>query len=929
MKQTFRWWQNLFVEYTLLFVLTAGAIFLPYYLTGTSLVWQSDGIAQHFPALVQWQGDLKNLLFNHEWPNAWQWQVGLGADYLQTFAYYTMGDIFTYGVALVSKAHVLAYYNLSIVIRLFLAGLSFIVTARHFVPKQQNWQYLIGTFGYIFFGYTAFAAFEHPFFLNPLIIFPLLILTLHRALRKHRYGWFTVLVAWTLWNNFYFAFMMAIGAIVFWLGYQWLNQNWLNWRQHLALLANAIIGALLPMILFFPSIMAVLQSARSGKSLANGLTVYPAYYYLGLPGNLIGNLTTPDFWLTGGFSALSVMAIIFSIRRWRAYKPYAGIWLISLIGVLLPVFAGLLNGGSSPSNRWIFMLALPISLMTIVMLGQLKQLTARDYLAFSLVGLLSTASLFIMSSFNLNMRFGLVIAWFFGTVAVLWFTQHHLSRPKLAWLLVGLTLFNVVLITSRNHTDNTNPNQSDMLSTQSVKKLLANQKNYEPTSNKFERSFVDNQLSNATGIAPATNLPILSHVNNVESYWSLQNGAVGNLMTALEVAPSNPNDVTGNLDNRDVLSNVLGINQRFQNPDTLTPASYEEQSDIMVNGQNVLTSQNAYPLVYLPKYTIAQRDFNQLSATKKEATLADSVVVPSVTSGETSAFAKKVTTAKVRTDQTKLAKNSVHFRYTTHASLLPDGIFLPADKALKGTELHLTLSHITYHPASLTEQHNQALSQYEYDYEQASRNPQNEPDLRHNTAAYSWNWYQHNIKNAGNEIGGYTITAGYADREMSTTQTGQTNLSFFNPRQSVTLNLGQATKTSQEQFIPLTFSRPGTYEFDVSIEAIPTDKRFTKVAKATQATAPRVHLTDDAVTTRVSVKTPRVLATTIPYSSGWSAKGYDLQKINNGFIGIPLHSGQNNIQLTYETPGLTIGRWLSLIGIVLFVLTTFIQRYRK
>ena len=88
-------------------------------------------------------------------------------------------------------------------------------------------------------------------------------------------------------------------------------------------------------------------------------------------------------------------------------------------------------------------------------------------------------------------------------------------------------------------------------------------------------------------------------------------------------------------------------------------------------------------------------------------------------------------------------------------------------------------------------------------------------------------------------------------------------------------------------------------------------------------------LADDAVTTKVSVKTPRVLATTIPYSSGWSAKGYDLQKINNGFIGIPLHSGQNNIQLTYETPGLTIGRWLSLIGIVLFVLTTFIQRYRK
>ena len=723
--------------------------------------------------------------------------------------------------------------------------------------------------------------------------------------------------------------MMAIGAFAFWLGYQWFNKNWLNWRQHLALFGHAVIGALIPMILFFPSVMAVLQSARSGKSLANGLTVYPVYYYLGLPGNLIGNLTTPDFWLTGGFSALSVMAIIFSLRRWQAFKPYNLIWLVSFVGVLLPVFAGILNGGSSPSNRWIFMLALPISLVTIIMLGQLKQLTERDYLTFSLVGLVSAASLFIMSSFNLNMRFGLVIAWFFGTVAVLWFTQHHLSRPKIAWLLVGLTLFNVVLITSRNHTDNTNPNQSDMLATQSVNKLLANQKNYVPTSTTFERSFIGNQLSNATGIASATNLPILSQVNNVESYWSLQNGAVGNLMTALEVGPSNPNDVTGNLDNRDVLSNVLGIKQRFQNPDTLTPASYEEQSDVTVNGQTVLTSENAYPLVYLPKYTIAQHDFNQLSATKKEATLADGVVVPSVTSGETSAFVQEVTTAKVRTDQTKQAKQSVHFRYTTHASLLPDGIFLPADKTLKGTELHLTLSHITYHPASLAEQHHQALAQYEYDYEQASRNPQNEPDLRHNTAAYSWNWYQHNVKNAGNEIGGYTITAGYADREISTTQTGQTNLSFYNPRQSVTLNLGQATKTNQEQFIPLTFSRPGTYEFDVSIEGIPTDKRFTKVAKATQATAPYVKLTDDAVETTVSVKTPRVLATTIPYSSGWSAKGYHLQKINNGFVGIPLHSGKNNIHLTYETPGPTIGRWLSLAGIMLFILVRLIRRYIK
>ena len=107
MKQTFRWWQNLFVEYTLCCINRWGyffALLLNRNVACLAIRWDCTTL----PALVQWQGDLKNLLFNHEWPNAWQWQVGLGADYLQTFAYYTMGDIFTYGVALVSKAHVLA-----------------------------------------------------------------------------------------------------------------------------------------------------------------------------------------------------------------------------------------------------------------------------------------------------------------------------------------------------------------------------------------------------------------------------------------------------------------------------------------------------------------------------------------------------------------------------------------------------------------------------------------------------------------------------------------------------------------------------------------------------------------------------------------------------------------------------------------------------
>ncbi|WP_245150449.1 hypothetical protein [Weissella cibaria] len=62
-----RYWKNIYLLYSILFLLITAAIFVPYFAMGTSLIWQSDGIAQHFPALVDWRVTLHQLLFNHIW----------------------------------------------------------------------------------------------------------------------------------------------------------------------------------------------------------------------------------------------------------------------------------------------------------------------------------------------------------------------------------------------------------------------------------------------------------------------------------------------------------------------------------------------------------------------------------------------------------------------------------------------------------------------------------------------------------------------------------------------------------------------------------------------------------------------------------------------------------------------------------------------
>lgn len=150
MRPWLKWSNRPVIIYTILFGILSMFIFAPYYFTDTSLIWQSDGIAQHFPALVHWQEDLKNIVHNHTLPTNWQWQIGLGADYYQTFSYYTLGDIFSYGAVLVSKAHLIAYYNWMVIVRLYLAGIAFLLTAQHWFKNRPTWHYQIAVFGYIF-----------------------------------------------------------------------------------------------------------------------------------------------------------------------------------------------------------------------------------------------------------------------------------------------------------------------------------------------------------------------------------------------------------------------------------------------------------------------------------------------------------------------------------------------------------------------------------------------------------------------------------------------------------------------------------------------------------------------------------------------------------------------------------------------------------
>ncbi len=62
----------------------------------------------------------------------------------------------------------------------------------------------------------------------------------------------------------------------------------------------------------------------------------------------------------------------------------------------------------------------------------------------------------------------------------------------------------------------------------------------------------------------------------------------------------------------------------------------------------------------------------------------------------------------------------------------------------------------------------------------------------------------------------------------------------------------------------------------------------------------------------------------VPYDSGWSAtvdgKRVEIEKVNVGFMAVPVDAGTSVIRFTYRTPGLDSGIYISLISIIVFLI---------
>ena len=203
--------QNVYFKYTLLFIIVAFFTFFWFIVYGKTFINGDDAFAQHYPFLVKFKRFLSDIIDGNG-VSLWTWDTALGSDTIGNFAF-VFCDPFAFIGALFSEKYMDLGYTVSVILRLYAAGLAMMSFLRY--KKKASWQCLVGGIAYAFSAWAVMTSVRHGFFLNPLVFFPLLIMGVDKIDNEKKPLIFVISIVLSLITSFYFAYMSALLVIVY------------------------------------------------------------------------------------------------------------------------------------------------------------------------------------------------------------------------------------------------------------------------------------------------------------------------------------------------------------------------------------------------------------------------------------------------------------------------------------------------------------------------------------------------------------------------------------------------------------------------------------------------------------------------------------------------------------------------------------------
>lgn len=951
--------RHLYLMYTLMFIFLAACIFGTYLLSGHTFILSKDALNQHLPLLVKYRQALIDFFHHPGHFNFWSWQMGLGTDTFQVYSYYTIGDVFAYLALLFPAAKMTLAYQVIAIARLYCVGLAFVYFAQHFSFRDQV--IMVGATAYMVNAFLLYACIAQPFFTTPFIIFPLLVVQIERVLQGGSAWPLTGAFTWMLVSNYYLAFVLGIGALAYLVlrvGTHYLHR--LDYLKILGKLAFATVTSLLlSAVMLVPEISAVTNSTRTGSQFANGLKVYPLYYYLFLPKQLInGGQWSFMYWTALGIVSVGFLALVYVYLHPRRYPVITISLATSLVMLLIPAVGAFFNGMMSASNRWTLLIYLPLAMTICILAENAPQLDRRTLWILTWATVIYLGILIATFYFENNDDIFMPTLFLVVSLFALWSLNFHQAKFPDRWLLLVVLLnagFNAIYA-AMPYKGNFS---SIMLNRGEYQAITANRYGGLDRGLSRQPTYRVSTISQNQIISGTTLLDndLTTGMHNIDSYYSLQNKYLGQFNTSLQNNQYQANIPIRQADDRTVMDNFLGVKYLFVQSNsanaTKIPAGYfiDKTSQPLINydvGQPSTATDkkqlipvqtiryktnNSFPLLYWQDTYISHQHYRHLSPTEKERALASGVLIdgnPTISKHLAAAnLHNQVYPVKSVLISNRFNRvNPGHLKYTDSAERYHLQFPELQDKAvarrLAGSELHIEFSKIKYTPFTMKEQ----LKYEQRHLQEMVTNPGTVINHRFNQYRY---WRYH-VLNGAPDI---SFKLNYSSRFGTATvqQAKQSVLSLFRHVTNSTLNIGYYSGHFPQQlsFQP---SKLGTYQLKYQVVAEKLGGHYEQQVRAIQHHALRnVHFSRNRVQGTITTNRPGVLTSSIPYSTGWQATVNSHRqkplRTNQSFLGIYLPAGHHQVSFTYHVPGLATGAKISLGGLLWVLVTGLVSLVLK
>lgn len=890
--------------YTLMFLLMCIVAFLPFFTEGKSFVWGAgveDGLSQHFSALAYYGEALReffrNLLAGHPKLVMWDMSLGYGADILSTLNYYAIGDPLNLLYGFVSPKNTETMYNFMIVLRMYLAGITFIMYARKM--KKRSYGTVIGALVYVFSGFCFRLGLRHPFFINPMIYFPLLCLGIEKIYQRERPYVFIFAVCVSAMSNYYFLYMLTIFAVIYaWIRfYKYSEENKIK-TFFLTILKFGMyytLGIAMAAVILLPSVIGFLGNGRYGNGADwKSLIVYPGKYYLLFIENFIGygNMGSNT---NAGYLPIVGIVVLFTLFSQRMkHKKYRAAFIASIIALILPIFGYAFNGFSYANNRWAFALSFIVALLTAEMYPRLFVMSKRQQIGIGAGIIIYTVFCIIVNASGEEILKNKGIMAACGLIAVFYIlllifqrlgydTQKRIVRVSMAiLLLISVGVHGYYRFDPKEYAYT----QEFMDQGQAYRTLKED--NIRMLSKANDPSVY---RVHAEGYR-YKNYGLINHLNTISGYYSITAKCVTDTIKGYDTLGMQYADKYKGVDQRLGLLSLAGVKYITVAHNSQVAKDVSSMGDVPYGVEklrkkgNITLYKNKYALPFAYAYDsyMTEQQYEQLNGIGKEQAMLAQIIL------------------------------------NQH----------PADKEIQHNEQR---NGPDIQTISLPETRISSPKGKKY----ADITVPVEKDKE--TYLYFKNLVYHGKKNGDDK---FILTGRKGTKGILVTQNDvQQKIhiqSTFNPyyfgRKDYIVKINHQTSKAKEK-VRLNFLSPGEYEFDdISLITVSKKDVLARLKERKENSMKQIQYEGNHFRGVYHAKKDQILCVTIPYSKGWKAtvngNRTKIYKANGMFMGIIMKKGTQSVKLDYETPGLKIGAWISLVAwIGLGIYGLYFEKYRK